>query len=146
MTALDTKNIAFMPILMAYTWNPASGRTPNDWWVPGVWDAYIVDHYNDNESGDMFKTPWTNFAAWAEARDMPFGTGEWGNRGTDEAAAAEMQAFWDWGFNNNKDVIAHTYFDSGLNSPNGSWELTGEPLKKWRDILGKDPRVKRLND
>ncbi len=137
-----------MPVLMSYTWNPASGRTPNDWWVAGIWDAYIVDHYNDTAdgSGDMFKAPWTNFVAWAESRNMPFGTAEWGNRGTDAQAAQEMQDFWDWGFRNNKDVVAHSYFDSGLNAPTGSWELVGEPLNKFRSILGTDPRVKRIND
>lgn len=144
--AVNAKNVAFMPILMAYTWNPASGRNPNDWWVPNIWDAYIVDHYNDTESGGMIKAPWVNFAAWAEDRNIPFGTGEWGNRGTDVQAANEMREFWEWGFDNDKDVIAHTYFDSGLNSPNGSWELTGEPLATWRDILKNDTRVKRIND
>ncbi len=146
MDAVNTKNIAFMPILMGYTWNPASGRTPNDWWVPGIWDAYMIDFYNDTESGDMIKLPWINFSAWAEARNLPYGTGEWGNRGIDTQAAAEMQAFWDWGFKNKKDVVMYSYFDSSLNSPNGSWELNGEPLNKFRSILGTDSRVKRIND
>lgn len=146
MTAVGTKNIAFMPILMSYTWGNTSGRNPEDWWVPGIWDAYIVDHYRDNVSGDMFTQQWTSFVQWIEAKGLPYGTGEWGNRGTDAVAAAEMQAFWDWGFTNKKDVIAHTYFDSGLNSPSGSWELQGAQLTKFQEILKSDRRVQRIND
>lgn len=146
MTAVGTKNIAFMPVLMAYTWNPISGRNPSDWWVASIWDAYIVDHYQENVASNMFSTPWNNFIPWIEAKGLPFGTAEWGNRGTDAQAALEMQGFWDWGFANKKDVIAYTYFDSGLNSPNGSWELTGEPLNKFRTITGGDSRVMRISD
>lgn len=146
MTALGTKNIAFMPVIMSYTWNPASGRNPEDWWVPGIWDAYIVDHYRDNVSGDMFTPQWTTFVKWAEAKNMPYGIAEWANRGTDTTAANEMQAFWDWSFANKKDMIAYTYFDSGLNAPTGSWELKGEQLKKFQSILKNDTRVMRIND
>lgn len=147
MNVVGAKNIAFMPILMSYTWNPASGRNPDDWWVPGIWDAYIVDHYRDTTTGNMFTSnQWSNFVTWAEVRNIPFGTGEWGNRGTDAQAAQEMQDFWEWGFINRKDVIAHTYFDSGLNTTNGSWEITGDPLVKFRQILGTDTRVQRIND
>lgn len=146
MKAVGTKNIAFMPILMSYTWNTASGRTPNDWWVEGVWDAYCVDHYRDNTSGDMFTAQWTPFVQWAEAKKIPVCVGEWGNRGSDAQAAKEMQAFWDWTFANKKDVVAYAYFDSGLNSPNGSWELVGEPLNTFRNILKTDTKVQRIND
>lgn len=147
MNALGTKNIAFMPVLMAYTWLPGSGRSPDEWWVPGIWDAYIVDHYRENETGDIQDAGgWKQFVAWAEARNIPFGTGEWGNRGNDAQAALEMLNYWEWGFQNKKDMIAHTYFDSGLNSPNGSWALTGEPLTKFQSILGSDARVMRINE
>jgi hypothetical protein len=57
-----------------------------------------------------------------------------------------MQAYWDWSFRGKKDVIAYSYFDSGLNSPSGSWELTGEPLAKFQLILRSDTRVQRIND
>jgi hypothetical protein len=146
MKVVGTKNIAFMPILMSYIWNTASGRTPNDWWVDGVWDAYCVDHYRDNTSGDMFTAQWTPFVQWAEAKKIPICVGEWGNRGNDAQAANEMQAFWDWTFANKKDMIAYAYFDSGLNSPSGSWELVGEPLNTFRSILKHDTKVQRIND
>ena len=147
MDAVNTQNVAFMPILMSFTWESASGRNPEDWWVPNVWDAYCVDHYRDNVSGNMFTNgAWNAFVTWVEAKGLPFCIGEWGNRGTDAQAAQEMRDFWNWSFNNNKDMLAYTYFDSGLNSPNGSWELLGEPLILFRDILKNDSRVQRIND
>ncbi len=71
MNAVGTKNIAFMPVLMSYTWNTASGRTPSDWWVDGIWDAYCVDLYRDNTNGDMFSAQWTPFVNWVEAKACP---------------------------------------------------------------------------
>lgn len=139
--------IAFMPVLMSWTFDSRSGRNPADWWVPGIWDAYIVDHYADSESlTDVQTTAWKNFVAWIETKNMPYGIAEWGNRGSDTQAASEMQAFWEWSFANKKDMIAYTYFDSGLNSPNGSWELIGESLDTFRNIMKNDSRVQRIND
>lgn len=146
LTAVHATHIAFMPVLMSYTWNPASARNPDDWWVPGIWDAYIVDHYRDSVSGDMLSSPWPTFVSWAESKHIPFGLGEWGNRGTDAQAATEMQAFWDWSFTNHKDMVVYSYFDSGLNSSTGSWSLTGQPLTKFQDILRSDTRVQRINN
>ena len=42
-----------MPVLMTWTWDPASGRNYNDWWVNGIWDAYIVDPYVEKEGLSM---------------------------------------------------------------------------------------------
>jgi hypothetical protein len=146
MNAVKSKNVAFMPVIMSYTWNPASGRNPEDWWVEGIWDAYIVDHYVENETRkDMYTDQWNSFVKWVEKKGLPYGTAEWGNRGTDVQAGSEMQAFWDWGFNNKKDVIVYTYFDSSLNSPNGSWELKGEQLNVFQKIMKSDNRVQRIN-
>lgn len=145
--ALSIQNVAFMPILMYWTWVPASGRNPEDWWVADCFDGFFVDIYRDTEDGDMFSGDrWVDFVQWCENKGLPFGTGEWGNRGTDAQAAQEMQDFWDWGFINNKDMIGHCYFDSDLNSDTGGWTLSGEPLNKFHDILSNDTRVMRIND
>lgn len=144
MNALATTNITFVAVLMSYTWDPASGRNPNDWWAPNIWDVFAVDHYRDNESGNMFTSvALSNFDSWATARNIPIAFGEWGNRGTDAQAGQEMRDFWEWGFTNN--VVAYSYFDSGLNSPNGSWELLGSQLTTFEDILTNDSRVQRIN-
>ena len=33
-------------------------------------------------------------------------------------------------------LIGLAYFDSGLNSPTGSWELEGEPLSEFHELQG----------
>ena len=142
----QVKNVAFMPVMMAYTWEPSSNRNPDDWWVDGIWDAYCVDLYQGKESADgMIKSNWQNFVKWAEARNVPYCVGEWGNRGTNQQAGQEMRDFWEWTFKNNKDMIAYTYFDSDTN-PGEEWPLEGEPLKVFRDILKNDSRVQRIDE
>jgi hypothetical protein len=144
--AVGTKNIAFMPIVMTYTWNPVANRTPNDWWVEGIWDAYCVDHYAPSETTALVNKTWTDFVNWVEAKNMPYCIGEWGNRGIDAAAGQEMRDFWNWSFANKKDLLGYAYFDSNLNSPNGGWELKGEQLTVFQDILKNDIKVQRIND
>jgi hypothetical protein len=151
MKALGTKNIAFMPVLMAWTFDPPSKRNPAEYWVDGIWDAYISDAYCDFNCDAAGKTPitntqWLKFAEFAEAKAMPYGTAEWGNRGSDSIAGQEMKDYWEWGFKNNKDIIVQSYFDSGLNSDTGSWSLQGEPLTVFNNILKNDARVQRVAD
>ncbi len=179
MDALGTKNIAFMPVLMTWTWDSRSNRKPADWWVDDIWDAYIVDSYAEKEGvGPLEVTGWKNFTKWIEAKGLPYGTAEWGLRTVEggswskkvenglpwtnaeckpdnmvlkptteqqeQVAASNMQAFWDWGFANKKDVIAHTYFDSCLNSKKGPWTLAKGQLTRFQQILRDDQRVQRV--
>lgn len=147
MTAVGTKNIAFMPILMSWTYDSRSGRNPAEYWVPGTWDALGVDHYHDSTTGTVEgMTMWTNYVSFAESKGIPMAIGEWGTRGSDAAAGQRVQSFWNWSIANNKDLLAYNYFDSSLNSPNGSWELTGAQLTTFQSILKSDSRVLRIND
>lgn len=147
MTVLGTKNIALMPILMSWTWDSRSGRAPSDYWVPGAWDALGVDHYHDTTVGTVEgMTSWANYVAFAESKGIPMAIGEWGTRGTDAAAGQRVQSFWNWSAANNKDLLAYSYFDSGLNSATGSWELAGAQLTTFQNILKSDPKVLRVND
>lgn len=150
MNAIGTKNIAFMPVVMTYTWETASKRDPDAWWVDGIWDAYCVDHYNFSEGNNMLddKHAWVTFNEWLKKKNLPTCLGEWGNTGTDTKTGQEMRDFWNYAFNSNAavEVIAYSYFDSNLNSSQGGWELKGEPLNVFRDILKNDPKVQRIND
>lgn len=147
MNVIGTKNIALAPILMSWTWDSRSNRTPSEYWISGIWDFYGVDHYQDGGTGaiaDM--ASWKNFVAFTEGKGLPYGVGEWGTRGSDAAAAKRVQDFWNWGFLNKKDIIAYSYFDSSLNSPSGSWELTGEQLTTFQNILKTDTHVQRVGE
>ncbi len=148
MTVVGTKNIAFMPIYVGYSWADVTRYNPEDWYVEGIWDAIGFDHYSDNANQDPLRTAYFNAAKWIEAKGLPYAIGEWATRDYGDAAQAakEMQAFWDWGFNNNRDAIGYAYYDSSLNSPEGSWELAGLRQETWRNISKNDTRVQRISD
>lgn len=143
LTSSQAKNIAFAPVLMTWTFDTRSGRNPNDWWVDEIWDFVGLDMYQSSETGGAPQTTtmWKNAAAYYKAKNMEINIGEWGNRGTDAIAAAEMQSWYDYMISINSSGVC--YFDSGLNSPSGSWELVGEPLTKFRQLM-KVPTSVRL--
>lgn len=184
MNALGTNNIAFMAVLMDWTWNPSSGRNPSDWWVDGIWDAMLLDPYQEAVDRTILdNVGLKNAIPWLENKGIPFGTAEWAMRtvaggnfiaesetphaGNNSAycaavdsgqflknttaqqennAKARMQSVWEYGFANNKDWIAHTYFDTCINSANGPWRLGAGQLEKFQEILRSDSRVQRIND
>jgi hypothetical protein len=140
MDALGTRNIAFAPVLMAWTFDPLSKRNPADWWVDGIWDFVGIDHYVDKESIASMEVPmWRNTRAFVGSKGLKIAVGEWGNRGTDAVAANEMRAFYSMAVAptppGQAQVIGLAYFDSNLNSPKGGWELFGEPLGAFRQLM-----------
>jgi hypothetical protein len=144
MDAVGVDGIAFAPILMSWTWDSRSGRNPADWWVPGIWDFYGVDHYTDTE-GSLLLPAWQNVRRWVGDRGLSVAVGEWGMRGTDAAAGQRVRAWYDHAVGSATDgqgaqVVALSAFDSNLNSPSGGWELKGEQLTTFRQLLG-DPRT-----
>jgi hypothetical protein len=144
MTALGTDNIALGPILMSWSFNPRSGRNPNDWWAPGIYDFVAVDHYQDSNSS-MLNDAWFSVRSWAASKGVDVAVGEWGMRGTDEAAGRRVQEWYDHAAGSARDgrgarVVGISAFDSGLNSPTGSWELKGAQLDTFRALL-KDSRT-----
>jgi hypothetical protein len=142
-TALGADNIALAPILMSWTWDSRSGRSPDEWWADGVYDFLGVDHYRDDE--DTLLTPvWASIRAWADERGVDVAVGEWGMRGTDAAAGARVHEWYDAAIASGTDdagarVVGLSAFDSGLNSPTGAWELMGQQLTAFHELMA-DPR------
>lgn len=141
-------NVEIVPIFMAYTWAAASGRDVDAWLPRTVTDRLRllgVDYYEGKESAATLVTPyWLRVREWAGARRLDVAIGEWGNRGTNSVAAAEMAEFYEHAIGSHADgrgarMVALSYFDSDLNSPNGGWTLTGEPLVEFRRRV-VDPR------
>jgi len=71
-------NVEPWAILMGYTWEAASGRNPENYWVPGL-AGYAVDQYN-NPSARHDSTPWKSpaqlmdpFTAWAKPKGVKLG-------------------------------------------------------------------------
>jgi len=144
MTALGTDNVALAPILMSWTWDPASKRNPEDWWQPGIYDFLGVDHYRDSEQSLLTNT-WQTVRTWADTKKVDVAVGEWGMRGVDAAAGQRVHDWYDSAAGSNVDgkgarVVGLCAFDSGLNSPSGSWELKGEQLTAFWALLN-DPRT-----
>ncbi len=143
-TALGVDNVALAPILMTYTWKPASGRDPEEWWAPGIYDFLGVDHYADAEVSPLDPT-WYEIRAFAAEKGVELAVGEWGMRGTNTAAGNRMKEFYDHAAGSHADgqggrVVGLSYFDSGQNSPSGSWELMGAQLSMFHTLLN-DPRT-----
>lgn len=172
MTALGTKNIA----LMAAMTGGFGGdfHQPKDaWWADNTFDAFLLDHYVNTFSSPMADHPyWKGFSQWADKKGIPYGTAELGQRAggaegvgyfqpatdctkltprglsdaTVQQSAAQIENFWNWGFTNKKDVIAHAYFDKCVNSGSSPWALGGQQLTLWQKILKDDARVMRVKD
>lgn len=144
MTALGIDNVALAPILMAYTFKPASGRNPDAWWAPGIYDFFGVDHYVDSEN-TLVDATWVKIRTWAAQRGVDVAVGEWGMRGTNTAAGTRVRAWYDAAIGSANDgggarVVGLSAFDSNLNSPTGGWELFGAQLTTFRTLLA-DPRT-----
>ncbi len=143
MTALGVDDVALAPILMSWTWDSRSGRDPDEWWADGVYDFLGVDHYRDAEA-TLLTPVWASIRAWADERGVDLAVGEWGMRGTDAAAGARVHEWYDAAIASGTDdagarVVGLSAFDSGLNSPSGSWELMGEQLTAFHELMA-DPR------
>lgn len=148
MNALGVDNVALLPVLMGWSWHPASDRDPDAWWQPGIYDLLGVDVYADDEASVVGAT-WGDIRRWAAQRGVDVAVGEWGMRGVDAAAGARVRDLYATAAGSHVDgrgarVVGLAAFDSGLNSPSGSWELRGAQLTAFHDLL-RDPRTATLD-
>lgn len=158
MNIVGTKNIAFMPHLMDETTRNNGSRNPNDWWVDGIWDAVMFSNYCQracvDKGGNTYDTTArTQSINYIESRGLPWGVGEWSlseERTGPLRFTQYFQKYWEWGFDNNRDGIAYSYFDADESRPDGSSpyyaSLRDANLDAFHDILWYDPRVQRIND
>lgn len=148
-TALGIHNVALAPILMSYTFTAASGRNPDVWWAPGIYDFFGVDHYAHGETS-LDDATWKKVRTWAAARNVDVAVGEWGIHGSDAAAGQLVRAWYEGAIASKSDgagarVVGLCAFDSNLNSSTGGWELMGAELTTFRGLLG-DPRTASVDD
>ena len=131
-------NVAFAPILMAWTFSPSSGRNPIDWWVPGIWDFIGIDLYQSSEGGPspVDQDMWLRTLAFYKDRGMRIAIGELGNKDHGPSGAAEMQDTYDHLIEIGSPGCA--YFDTSLN---GGKPLSGEALTKFRQLLAAPTSV-----
>jgi len=133
------------PVLMQWTFDPASGRNPADWQVPSA-KVFGFDAYNGWSPTNGKK--WTTFGSkvdrikpWTGGR--PLVVGEYGCR--EDASDPERAAQWlrdAFAYARANNVVCMSYFNSRQNSPDGSWELDGRRAEVFRELLA-DPAVAR---
>jgi hypothetical protein len=138
---LDTSgatNIAFAPILMAWTFSSTSGRNPADWWVPGVWDFAGIDNYVEAAAVTVRTAGWNRAVEFYRERGLCVAVGEWGNKDHGASGAREMR---DW-YDHLLDIGSPgaCYFDTSLN---GGVPLSGDVLVEFRRLMA-DPRSATL--
>lgn len=138
--------IAFGGILMYWTFNPASGRDPDDWYPgDGVWDWVGNDHYTEASQTIWRTNPWEYFVSWCEARDLPFCVPEWGLRTEDTSRVTKMQGFWDRMLDDTHDCVGFMYYDTDVNSTGTGWEMDSALLTRFKLIM-QDSRAMHLSD
>ena len=128
--------------LMAWSFEPTSGKNVNDWWVPGV-DFLGIDGYNywGTSATARWKTPteiFTRSADFAAAHSVPMMILETGVQPTDGVANAPGSSY-QWmlqlrDFIVVRHLLGSTYFNSGLNSV-APWVLSGERQRAFGEIL-----------
>jgi hypothetical protein len=133
------------PVLMQWTFDPASGRNPSQWQVPSA-KVFGFDVYNSWSPTNGKK--WTSFGTkvdrikpWTGGR--PLVVGEYGCR--EDPANPERAVQWmrdAFAYARANQIVCMSYFNSRQNSPEGSWELDGRRADVFRELLA-DPAVAR---
>jgi hypothetical protein len=136
--ATSTPNVVVVPILGTWSFDDRSDTVASNWNVERA-AVYGVDIYNPWSTNT--NKGWVPFAdklelAAEEAAGRPMLIGEYGCR-SDPAepgrAAQWLQDALEAALN--AGVVAMAYFNSERNSPDGSWELDGETLPVFAEIL-----------
>jgi hypothetical protein len=121
---------------MGWTWNPASGRNPDDWWAPGIYDFMGVDPYNSDTQCPVL----CDIENWADANSTEIAVGEWGFYGTDTTAGQRVHSLYEYAFGNGFHAV--TVWDVDQSPGGNDYTLQGERLAAYQSLLA-DPRTQR---
>jgi hypothetical protein len=139
-------NVTVVPILQAWTFDPSrSDSRPAAWVVPEA-DVFGLDAYNPWAPGNG--KPWRSFASrvdealpWVGSK--PIAIGEYGCRIDPSYPARTAEWLRDAvEYARTHNVVSMSYFNSRLNSPDGSFELKGQTEVLFARLL-KSPWVSR---
>lgn len=138
--AAQGKAITILPILMAWTFLAQSRRDPAEWWVEGA-PVMGIDCYNFWSPSDT--GAWVSFEdAMAPVRSyapgVPLLVAEYGCRtppAEPTRAATWMHDAFEYAYRH--DIVGMSYFDSSLNSPDGSWILDEVRTRAMRECIGR---------
>jgi len=149
MNALGTDNIALAPILMSWTFNPRSGRSVEAYWGPNVYDFVGTDHYNRDDPPENLESmdSWKLARSWAKSKGMDLAVGEWGMKGSDQAAADRIRDWFNHIAGSSSDgrgarVTGVAVYDNEGGSY-GPWTLEGKALEEFQELMGH-PKVAHI--
>lgn len=134
--------VTVVPVLQHWTFEVVRPLAdPAAWMVPDA-EVMGLDIYNPWSPANG--KPWRSFGSKVdEARewlgDVPVAVGEYGCR--EDPANPGLAAAWlrdaaEYARDNG--VVSMSYFNSDLNAPDGSWELTGRTERAFADLLAAD--------
>lgn len=135
MNALGVDNVALAPILMAWSWDSRSGRNPNEWWDPAVYDFMGIDTY-DKDGNGVFSSYWYEARDWAGRKGVDIAVAEYGIRGSNGTSAQNLTDWHAAAYRSNADgrgarVVAIAYYDNLHNN----WRMQGELLSTFRQLV-----------
>ena len=137
--------VTIIPILQGWSFSPYNKRAkPALWYVPSA-KVYGVDVYNPFCVSDP---KWVSFSAKlkeikAFAHGKPIAIGEYGCRNdpnNPDRGSEWMRDAFHYARRNN--IVSMSYFNSGRNSPDGSWALDGGRSAVFQDRLASDAVVR----
>jgi hypothetical protein len=138
--AAQGKTVTILPILMAWTFLPESGRDPGGWWVA---DAAVMGIDGYNPWSPSTDASWVTFEERMApvrrfAPDMPLLVAEYGCRTPSDQpgrAGTWMRDAFEYAVGHG--IVGMGYFDSSINSPRGSWILDDVRTRAMRDCIGR---------
>lgn len=145
------------PIFMSWTFNPSSGRNPDDWWPTGKADFIGVDTY-ETYMQPAFGSPTTwqpgpeaayvTAAKYGAAHGVPPAIGEfkaaWGPPNSTDHAAKVAWAKATVDFTASMNGIAACWFDTGDprgTAPGGYIEDDPETIAYFASVLANPPQI-----
>ena len=139
-------NVTVVPVLQAWTFEPTRGNSrPAAWVVPEA-EVFGLDAYNPWSPANG--KPWRSLGSRVDEAlpwigSKPIAIGEYGCR-MDPAFPARTAAWLGDAveYARTHNVVSMSYYNSALNSPDGSFELTGRAEALFARLL-KSPWVSR---
>ena len=130
--------LSFGGSLMTYSWDPASGRNPDEWFPgPDVWEWTAGDHYAEKAGTSLLSSKWDGFLASCRKWGTVPAVAELGIRAADPDASGRLLDFYEDCIDNGVAFIY--YYDSAVNSSGLGWVLEGPGHDRWHGLM-RDPR------
>ena len=134
--------VVVVPVLQQWTFDPVRDDIdPTAWLVPeaSVMGLDVYNHWSPTNG-----QPWRSFGSKADEAitwlgDTPIAIGEYGCREDPENPGLAAEWLRDAAqYAREHNIVSLSYYNSSLNAPEGSWELSGSSERVFAELLGSD--------